>query len=261
MGNLIFDDMIWSYSRLSSFESCPHKFFLTYLYPAVKRPQFFSSYGSFFHEIMDAFYSGKLRREELLLYYMTNFHSRVHLPAPSQKIMSTYYRDGVNALMDYSPVPGNVLACEQEVSFSIADKSFVGVQDLILEDRGQLVLLDHKSRSLKPRSGRKKPTKSDLELDRYLRQLYLYSIPVFNQYGKYPDMLVLNCYRTNVRVVEPFCHKSFEQAQGWALQTIDRIAETEVWYPELDFCRCRHLCDVNLECEYCAMEYGDPRRY
>lgn len=260
MGSLIFDDMIWSYSRLSSFLSCPHKFFLTYLYPSVKQPQFFSSYGSFFHEIMDAFYSGRMKRDELLLYYMKHFRQKVAPCAPSQKIFNAYYRDGLNVLMDYKPIPGKVLASENEVSFHIGGRQFTGVQDLILDDRG-IVLVDHKARALKPRSGRKKPTKSDDELDRYLRQLYLYSIPVFQQYGVYPDRLVFDCYRTQSLITEPFCMQALEETKTWATETIEKIVHTERWYPELDYCRCKHLCDVNLECDYCAMEYGDPRRY
>lgn len=210
---------------------------------------------------MELYYSGKLKREELLLYYMKHFGTRVSLPAPSQKILGTYYRDGVNALMDFRPVPGVVLDCEQRSSFCVDGKPFVGVQDLLLDRRGSIVIADHKSRSLKPRSGRKNPTKSDLELSRYLRQLYLYSIPVFDRYGCYPETLILNCYRTGVRIEEPFCKNDFEAAKQWAIRTIEQISVADSWYPELEYCKCKYLCDVNLDCEYCAMEYGDPRRY
>ena len=53
-----------------------------------------------------------------------------------------------------------------------------GVIDLVgRSDTGGLVIVDHKSRALKPRSKRKKPTKTNQELDEYLRQLYLYAVP------------------------------------------------------------------------------------
>lgn len=74
---------------------------------------------------------------------------------------------------------------------------------------GTLCILDHKSRSLKPRSNRKKKPKTDEEPDQYLRQLYLYSIPITNEFGRMPAFLKFNCYRTGVRIKEPFHSQEF----------------------------------------------------
>lgn len=71
-------------------------------------------------------------------------------------------------------------------------------------EAGELVLVDNKSRDLKPRSNRKRPTAKDTELDDMLRQLYLYSIPVFESFGRYPDWLCFNYFRSGVFIKERF---------------------------------------------------------
>ena len=258
---VIFEGMTWSYSRISSFDSCPYKFFLTYIRPQSQRPLFFSSYGSFMHGILERYYSGSLDRSELLAYYLTHFHDAVSAKPPNLKVFSNYYRDGMNYLQSFTPLPGKVLGVEKHVEFSLGGKSFQGFTDLLLDDGGRLVVTDHKARTLKPRSNRKKPTKTDEELDRYLRQLYLYSIPLREQYGRFPDELSFNCYRSGLVIREPFRETALHEAEDWALSSIRKIETSKDWPPNMDFCRCKYLCDVSHECEYCEMEFGDWRRF
>jgi hypothetical protein len=128
---------------------------------------------------------------------------------------------------------------------------FVGYIDLLEQDeRGGLLLIDNKSRVLKPRSTRKKPTKTDEELDQYLRQLYLYSHYVSSRYGKYPDKLCFNCFRKNIFIAEPFSHEAFNNAIEWFLGKITEIkAETE-FAPDIEYFRCHHLCEMQDYCDY-----------
>lgn len=115
------------------------------------------------------------------------------------------------------------------------------------------MILDNKSRDLKPRSLRKKPTKSDGELDSYLRQLYLYSVPIKDLFDTYPDRLEFNCFRTGQLISEPFQEKALGTTKEWALQTIEKITENDDWSPQMDYWKCRYLCDLNQHCEYYQM--------
>lgn len=192
---------------------------------------------------------------------MANFRTRVPMSAPTAKIQATYYGDGARCLMDYKPISGEVLSVEEESEFFLGNEKFTSIRDLTMSQDGQLVLVDHKARSLKQRSKRKKQTKADEELDKYLRQLYLYSNPIRQLYGRYPDKLVFNCYRTQELIEEPFKLDRLDEANQWALETISQIKAEDKWLPNMDYCRCKYLCDVNIDCEYCQMEYGDPRRF
>lgn len=212
------------------------------------------------HEIMDGYYSGRLKKEDLLLYYVSHFKERVPISAPSQKIYSSYYKDGMQCLLHFKPLHGQVLCSERLHDFWLHGIPFTGVIDLTLKDDG-IVIADHKSRALKQRSGRKTPTKSDEELDRYFRQLYLYANPVADAYGEYPSKLILNCYRTQERIVEPFDPCKLRDTNQWAADMVSTIKSQTEWLPDPEFCKCKYLCDVNVDCEYCQMEYGDPRRF
>lgn len=183
--------------------------------------------------------------------YLAEFRKKVTAPAPNEKIYQNYFEDGKRYFSDVSFGDREVLAVEKELSFKYAGKEFIGFLDLMTRDQdGRVVITDHKSRKLKPRSNRKKPTQSDLELDEYLRQLYVYSSAVKQLYGFYPDVLEFNCFRSGVLIQEPFDLDKCKEVESWAENLIDTITNTEDWYPNEDYWFCRHLCDAYDECEY-----------
>lgn len=252
----IISDFIWSYSRVQSFFSCRYQFFLKYIKGLRERPMFFSDYGGFVHQIMEQYLQGELDEQDLSLYYLTHFREAVGGQAPNKNIFQKYFEDGLRYLSNPQfPYP-TPLAVESRFSFSADGLPFVGIVDCLAEDSGQLILLDHKSRSLKPRSGRAKPTKADLELDEYLRQLYLYAIPVRERYGRFPDRLAFNCFRTGTLIQEPFQPERVEEVKAWAKGAVNTITENEDWSPDLDFWKCRYLCGLHDQCEYFQANNG-----
>ena len=127
---------------------------------------------------------------------------------------------------------------------------FDGEIQIVEDEHGKLYITDHKSRALKPRSNRKKPTLGDIELDKYLRQLYIYASAVYQMYGRYPDYLEFNCFRTGTWICEPFKEERLDEVEVWATKLIDEITATNDWHANLDFWFCKQLCDVATECEY-----------
>jgi ATP-dependent exoDNAse (exonuclease V) beta subunit len=248
--------MTWSYSRITTFEDCPYRFFLSYLKHLQKQPLFFSDYGKFIHKIIERYLTGALNESELISYYLSNFRREVRGAAPTSAVFKTYFEQGLqyfeNMVFPY-PTP---LATEQRVDFLIEDKPFTGIIDCVAERDNALVVLDNKSRALKPRTARKKPTKYDEELDTYLRQLYLYCVPTKDRFHQYPDRLEINCFRTGQLISEPFREEAFEKTKEWALSTIETITNNEDWSPRLDYWKCRYLCDLNHHCEYYQLNRG-----
>lgn len=248
--------MVWSYSRITAFESCPYKFFLSYISRLDKKPLFFSDYGTLMHRIIEKKLKGELNSSELVPYYLSHFRQDIKGFAPTRAIFKTYFEQGLQYLrhMDFLyPAP---LEVEQRVDFFIGGKAFTGVIDCVAKQDGSLIILDNKSRILKPRSSRAKPTKSDKELDDYLRQLYLYSVPIKDQFYTYPNRLEFNCFRTGQLISEPFREEALGNTIDWALQTIDTITENEDWSPKIEYWKCRYLCDLNHHCEYYQMNRG-----
>lgn len=256
MYSLITSEMVWSFSRISAFDSCPYKFFLTYIVPSGKIPLFFSGYGSFVHELLADFYRGEKAQDAVVREYLTGFRARVAGKAPDHKIFGNYFQQGLSHLKELTMPEQQILGVEDRVSFQVGDRPFIGFIDLLLRDRenGDITIMDHKSHALKMRSTRGKYTKGDEELDRYLRQLYLYSIPVEQAYGILPAWLSFNCYRTGTLIREPFSPAAFQAAKDWASQSIEQIIHADDFSPKMDYYFCKHICDVHDSCEYYAMQ-------
>lgn len=245
----IIDEMVWSYSRITTYETCPYRFFLTYILKLDKKRLFFSDYGSFIHSIIEKHLTGELKKSELDKYYLSEFQNNVVGRAPNLSIFKNYFQQGLLYMKNFTFPYSNVLEVEKEISFNIKGKPFVGFIDAVAKDTG-IVVVDNKSRDLKQRSTRKKPTKSDEELDKYLRQLYFYCIGILNEYKELPEKLCFNCFRSGTVITEPFVQEKFEDAQNWALEMIDTIRNTTEWTPNVDYFVCNHLCDMCHHCEY-----------
>lgn len=203
------------------------------------------------HEVLQKYFDNELRREQLSSYFTANFSRKVKALPPSRKLYTTYFAQGRQYLKNLSFPERKVLSVEKRAIFSFAGHTFTGFIDLLSEDAdGKLYITDHKSRALQPYSGRNKPTKSDKELDSYLRQLYVYSAAVYQEYGRFPDYLEFNCFRNGNFIRVPFSEKTFHECEAWAADLIDRITANDDWWPCCDFWFCKHLCDVSADCEY-----------
>ncbi len=249
----IISDFTWSYSRIKQFESCPYAFLLHYIKHMPKKTLFFSSYGSFIHKLLERYLTGDLKKDELASEYLFLFKTKVRGKAPTPEIFKSYFEQGLNYLRGINFPYKNILAVEDKMNFDVEGNKFVGVVDCVAQDGDELVIVDHKSRALKERSQRKKPTKTDEELDSYLKQLYLYSFPVREKYGRFPDRLEFNCFRTGKIISEKFRESEVEKAKSWAVDSIKTITDNDDWSPKVDFWKCCHLCDFSPVCEYYQM--------
>lgn len=243
MPNFLVSTMTWSYSRLKAYEDCPYAWYLKYLECEQGESNFFAEYGSLIHKILEQFYTGKMKRTEMLPYYLQHFYTDIQHFAPTDAIYWNYYRQGMNYLCEFTPISRQIAAVEQKVEFELDGRPFCGFVDLRCERNGECVV-DHKSRTLSPRSTRKKPTQSDKELDSYLRQLYLYSVP------QKPDWLMFNCFRSGQVIQEKFNEDAFERTKEWALKTIFTLENNEDWSPNPDYFKCKYLCDMRYLCDF-----------
>lgn len=243
--------MTFSYSRLTAFDSCKYKWLLKYILGIPKIGNgFFSSYGTFIHDILAKFYRGEGNSETLVPYFLENYFSQVTGKPQKNSTTINYFQSGLDMVSVLTPTPKEILGVEREVHWNLGGRDYIGYIDLVLRDDNGIIILDHKSRDLKPRSTRKKQTKSDEELEEYLRQLYLYAIPIKELYGEYPASLQFNCYRKGVQIEEPFGIDAFEATKSWAIDKANEIECNGDWHPTIDYFGCKYLCDVRHECEY-----------
>lgn len=246
----LIDDMVWSYSRARSFCDCRYKWYLKYIKGIRGKEMFFSSYGSFLHRLIEQYCNGTKGKEELIDLYLRDFKNAVPARAPNQKIFQNYFLGGLQYLKNMKPFPYNTLSVEKKVSFEIGGIPMIGFIDYLGESDGELYVVDHKSRTLRPRSTGIRYTKADQELDEYLTQLYLYSAAVEQEYGKTPRYLCFNCFRSRSFIREEFDRKAFENAEHWFLSTVSEIRDETDFRPSIEYFKCKYLCELNDVCEY-----------
>lgn len=246
----LIEGMTWSYSRIRSFHDCPYRWFLTYISGETPQPMFYASYGTFLHKLLFGYYGGALTAQQAQLSFLLDFKTEVQGRRPSAQTADKYIRQGSAFLSGLKPLPYRPVALEARMEFQVGSVPFVGIVDYLGEDHG-LVIVDHKSRDLRPRSGRANPTGKDLELDDMLRQLYLYAEGVRQTYGEYPARLAFNCFRTGALIEESFRMDACEEAVRWAERSVAEIENAEEFPPHVDYFSCGYLCGVRDACCYC----------
>jgi ATP-dependent exoDNAse (exonuclease V) beta subunit len=226
--------------------------YLKYLYIPVLTgdEMFFASYGKFMHSLIESYYKNQKSKEQLVLEYLCNFREQVQGEAPSEKVYESYFKGGLEYLKQLEPPKFEVMSIEQKAEFSINGNNFVCFIDLIGRDSDGLFIEDHKSRILKPKSGKENPTSDDDRLDEYLTQLYLYSAAVKLLHGAYPSKLRFNCYRAGSVVECEFNENEYKRAIRWVLRKIEQIKSEKEFKPKPEYFKCRYLCEMHNECEY-----------
>lgn len=242
--------MQWSYSRVNSFDNCPYGWYLTYIYKAPKNRQFFSDFGKLVHEILEKFYKGEIKKEDMLTEFLVRYPKDVQGIRPPEKVVQGYLKGGLEYLKSFEPLPFKCLGVEMELEFELRGHKFIGLVDFLGEKDGELYIVDHKSKKLYPRSRRKTPTKNDKEIDAMVKQLYLYAYGIKEKYGKFPKALCFNCFRTKSLIVEPFDINKYNEVIDEICKEIDRIIFIDDFYPRGDYFFCKYLCSVKDECEY-----------
>lgn len=254
MGDMIYrpliEGMTWSYSRLHSFEQCKYGWFLRYIHGTEKEEKFYASYGTFIHKLIELYYRGIFTASELKDAFVSGLSGNVIGTRPSDSIVTKYIAAGIRYFKNFRPVPFHVLEVEKKIRFEIDRIPMVAIIDILGEENGELVIVDNKSRDLKPRSHRGKPTAQDRTLDEMLRQLYIYAGAVKSEYGKFPSALCFNCFKTGVFIREPFQKERYDEAVRWAKERIEEIKSEEDFNPNPEYFFCKFLCDVSYDCIY-----------
>lgn len=201
------------------------------------------------HSLLEKAYRDGASPSDLTLAFAKGFQTVVRGERPAPGTVHKYIESGYRYLSGFSRFDGEVLGVEELLRFTVDGFPFVAVVDLRTEANGKLSIIDHKSRELKPRSDRAIPKASDIELDRMLRQLYLYSEAVKQAYGRYPDELCFNCFRNGCVIREPFDASKHKEACDWAVQSIREIECEEDFAPRQNYFFCRWLCPVSDHCD------------
>lgn len=257
--DFILDGMVWSFTRVNAYATCPKMFKLSYIDCESKLQNAFAEWGTLCHGILEDYFNGKITLLDMTTAYDDRFGEVVKHNFPF-KLRAKYRESGKTFFDSFAGLPDGyeVLGVEQKVDLRFKGRPFVGYIDLLLRDKsdGKIILVDHKSKS---------KFNTEAEKSHYLMQLYLYSQYVYERYGQYPKLLVFNMFRAGTVVTEEFRKEAFDSAVRWLNDTIDsiyrdvefsdkiclecmrkRTAEDD--FKHSDFF-CNELCSVRSHCE------------
>ena len=262
----ILDEIIWSFSSVNSFETCPKNFYLRRIEHVSTKNNAFAEWGSYMHSLLEAYFKGEADFFDLSFMYMDGYSDSVVEKFPPNKYVDlgeSYYDAGMEYLNNFEGLDDKyeVIAVEEKCLMEIGKYKFIGFIDLVLRDKtdGRLMIWDHKSKS---------KFSSKRELSEYLRQLYLYATYVKQKYGEYPKTLSFNMFRAGDIVEVEFNQADCDTAVKWFTDTIDKIYETSVFNDKIavayydkmkdindfkcDDFFCNNLCDTREHCERSA---------
>ena len=256
--NFIIDTMRWSFSRLNSFNNCKYEWYKHYVECEEPMPSFFGEFGGFCHECIEKFAKGELDIFDITDYYTDNYVYEVITPAPYNKYKDlniSYYNKGLEYFesIDLQLDGYEILGVEKEIQFEIGGYPMIGFIDLLLrnEETGEIVIVDHKSSTIKIKKNGE-VSKTDMpHFEEFKKQLYLYSIPILEEYGRV-DKLRWNMFKDGNWIEIPFDEDEFKAAKEWALNTIKEIEQEKDWEPfdDVNGYYCRNLCSFRDRCKY-----------
>lgn len=145
-----------------------------------------------------------------------------------------------------------ILEVEGKHDFTYAGYKFTGRIDLLYRDlrTGALVVADHKSaKCVCSKRNPNKILKSEKDkFEGYYKQMALYSLPVWEKYGK-PDYLEWNFFNDSRVLRVPFDEDKYHAALNWAVNTIKTIEKDETFVANKQYFFCNKICDFRESCD------------
>lgn len=243
---------------MSSFYNCPYGWKMVYIDCTEPEQNFYSQFGLLGHNLLQEYFEEKLDKYDLANEYKNRFNIEITKDTPysrSENLRDNYFEKGLyyfeNFDLDLSDY--NILGVELKVEFIIDGKEFIGFIDLLLQNKstGDIIVLDHKSANYPLTKKGKVSAKHKKEYDLYKKQLYLYSKPIYEKFGRYPTELHWNYFKENKELKLPFIKEEYDDTIKWASDTIELIEKEELWLPNPEWYFCYNLCNCrNYACEY-----------
>jgi hypothetical protein len=133
VSDFIIDDMIFSYSRIDTFDNCPKCFYLQYIKCKKSAQGAFGQFGELCHNILERYAKGELESYELSKEYKDNFDKIVNCPFPPNKyvdLKDKYYEEGLLFFDNFEEYENiKIIGVENEYSFKIGKYNFTGKID------------------------------------------------------------------------------------------------------------------------------------
>lgn len=235
----------YSFSKLSSFETCPYGYYARYIEHKPSQNNSFAEFGSYCHEIFEQYANGEYELSSLADIYEFGYADAITCKWPKNKFVdleSSYYEAGKKFFKEWQGYDDSyhILGVEEEFTIPIDDFDMTGFLDLVYERNGKLIIRDYKSKGEIKKS----------EQQHYARQLYIYSAFVKEKYGRFPDQIEFFCFRKNHVLEIPFNKSDYDEAIQWAIDMVAKIRNEWEYEKRPEQFFCQNLCNTRDDCRY-----------
>lgn len=255
-------EMMWSYSRVSAFNTCKYMWMLQYLDKKEGEQNFFSLYGLFHHDMMEKFWEGRIDTWDLSSYYEKNYYKEVTLNPPPflerYNFASRSYNYGKRFYDDFSwnKDDFDVLGNEDTIKSEYKGYKITVRPDTLVRHKPteEIWLIDYKTSSAFDKKGVVKKDK----IEPYKKQLSLYAHFIEKEQGHKVDKIVIvfpKYFLGKTIFIDYNKSMAKEVLDDWFLETIHLIEEESDFEPTLNEFFCNNLCSVRKHCQYRKDEY------
>jgi putative RecB family exonuclease len=250
--------VIYSYSRLETFEQCRLKFKYRYIDKIIPEiPKSIEAHlGTIVHATLEWLYIKVMEGiipsiDDVILHYSEKWGEEY---VPEMLIVNKfmkekdYFDKGVRFLIDYyfkhQPFKENTIATEKKVEINLdeaGEVKLIGFVDRLVHniEANEIEIHDYKTASTLP-------AREDLEKN---RQLALYSIAIKEEFGKDKTIkLIWHYLAHNQNICIKKTDKDIEDLKKEVIELINKIESTKDFFPNKS-----RLCDW---CEYKGMCTG-----
>lgn len=257
----------YSYSQLSSAYECPYMYYLEKIVHEDGVSNIFAEIGTLYHDVLDKWAKKEIETWDLSSEFAERYDAEVITEAPAVLAKNNYYekqkQEGIAFFDNFDEFKGfTIISAEEPFEVEIAGRRFVGIIDMILQDNnsGDLIICDHKSKSMK--------AFREAEDEMY-KQQYLYSKYVYEQFGRYPDLLMFHLFKENgEKICRKFDINDYNKTLEWAEEVMNNIETWEEF--EWGNCKpqpedgnpdffCANICSMRNKCDNGKKKYK-PRR-
>ena len=270
--------VIYSHSRLSTFEQCPFKFKLRYIdkiKPEIEK-SIEAHLGTAVHDTLEWLYTEKKLGnihsiEKVIEYYsqawQKDFSNNIKIVRKNLSAKD-YFNKGVTFLVDYymknHPFDDGTIELEKRIMIDLDGTGKYKIQGFI--DRlvfnkltGEYEVHDYKTANTLP-------TQEKMDSD---RQLALYSIAVKELFGNHHNVLLTwHFLAHNIKICSRRTVEQLEQLKKDIMNLIDEIEATDYFPPQksilCDWCEFKSMCPhfggtINERQEKLGFETNTPK--
>lgn len=257
----ILNNMVWSYSSMNAFKTCPLSFKFSYLDKVKNREgNIFSELGNISHFVMEEYFKGNVEVYELDKLFIDNYDKFVTYNAPTALQKFNYEENTKDKLLkffnntDIDNLAYEPLCMEDKYLYEIEGIKIVIKPDLIIRRKadGKVILWDYKT------SGYKKDSHAE-----YAYQCSLYAKIYEIVTGTHIDEMNILYFKETVKPRgKPIIYGRFvpleynENVLERFVSDVKKIFNAETWEANLDDFFCQNICSYrNGTCEEKAIRY------